>query len=230
MHPTGSPGGGEATARRRVGAEHRRLVDQRLTGDEPGGQRHDRYDATHGRHRRSAVSSQIVNGPSFTSSTAIDAPNSPSCVGTPSASSDDATRSHSSRARSGRRRVGEPGPSTAPRVRVERELRHEQHRRRRRRPATGSSGPRRPRRCAARRSGAPAGRPSRRRRRGPRRAGRAVRGRWTRRRGPPTRTSARVTRCRSARTGRGYEASVAARAASAIDRIRATSAAMSGAR
>ena len=46
----------------------------------------------------------------------------------------------------------------------------------------------------------------------------------------PTLTSARLTRCRSARTARSYEASVAGRAASAMDRMRATSAAMSSAR
>ena len=63
-----------------------------------------------------------MNGPSFTSSTSISAPNSPSAVRTPSASIALATRSHRGLATSGAARVREPRPASARGVRVEREL------------------------------------------------------------------------------------------------------------
>ena len=73
--------------------------------------------------QRSSVSSQIVNGPSFTSSTAISAPNRPGRHRRPQRLEGRAEPLVEPLGQLRRRRAGEPGPATAARVREQRELR-----------------------------------------------------------------------------------------------------------
>ena len=79
------------------------------------------------RVRLGRVSSQIVNGPSLTSSTAISAPNEPVWTSpTPAARSSSAKRGRGARRASGGGGVGEAGAAAARRVGEERELAHDE--------------------------------------------------------------------------------------------------------
>ena len=97
-----------------------------------------------------------MNGPSLTSSTAISAPNRPGRHAHPEPLQGRREPPVEPVCQLRRRRAGEPGPAAASRVRVQRELRHDERRAHRHRAATGSSDPRRRGRSGARRSAGPA--------------------------------------------------------------------------